>query len=398
LVYRCDVHALAAEAKAKAAFDARLHASQPGSMKLASTRHSVRESTKRVAPSPSVPNPPAPRKPTFVDGVEVAGPGPDTTPSFRAKVQFLLELLDPDVASWWKSNRILGILRSRKTTGWVFWRSTSVSSAENGRPVVIVDEGSTAAEAAEAIVHELRHGHAADSAAALFAQDDVQRGDTVKKFQELRVQAFREAADQAATLAEAYYAGIASISTTGDVIIAIGDVAEDGPQWRQLWSLFPLLGNLPIGAIVIKVGDHLVNLPKKTAKLLEKLTDSERKQIIKAVKNAKDKREAEAQVKREVLKAVGDRQVHHAISATVHEALEEHPILRGKYKLRDKRFETLAHSYEAHSGWQEWHRELDKRVAEWINRHRDATEEVFEAWLREQYNHPALKQRFPSGF
>ena len=62
--------------------------------------------------------------------------------------------------------------------------------------------------------------------------------------------------------------------------------------------------------------------------------------------------------------------------------VEEHKNLRGKFRPRDKRFESLAIDYEAHHGYEEWHRQLDKEVVDWIRDNRDATEATFEAWLR----------------
>ena len=43
------------------------------------------------------------------------------------------------------------------------------------------------------------------------------------------------------------------------------------------------------------------------------------------------------------------------------------------------------------------HRELDKEIVQWIERHKKATPEQFEAYLRRLYNRPDLKKRFPGG-
>jgi hypothetical protein len=108
---------------------------------------------------------------------------------------------------------------------------------------------------------------------------------------------------------------------------------------------------------------------------------------------AKTDDEAAAIVAREIAKHVGDRQIHHAISDAVHKALEEHKFLRGKYQLRDNRFETLAVEYAAHHGYEDWHRKLDKQVVDWLQKNDDATEASFEAWLRSRYDKPDLKSR-----
>jgi hypothetical protein len=90
-------------------------------------------------------------------------------------------------------------------------------------------------------------------------------------------------------------------------------------------------------------------------------------------------------------------QLHHAISKKVHDELERHPLLRGKFKYRDKRFASRAIDEDAHKGYQTWHRNHDEEIAEWIKRKRDATPEQFEAKLREYYGSDDLKRRFPMG-
>jgi hypothetical protein len=91
-------------------------------------------------------------------------------------------------------------------------------------------------------------------------------------------------------------------------------------------------------------------------------------------------------------------QLHHPISKTIHEALEKHPILKGKYKARDPRFVTRAADKDAHNGYQHWHINIDKEVANWIRTHKGATPEAFEAYLRGLYSKPPLSTKFPNGF
>jgi hypothetical protein len=57
----------------------------------------------------------------------------------------------------------------------------------------------------------------------------------------------------------------------------------------------------------------------------------------------------------------------------------------------------MAIDYEAHHGYEGWHRELDNEVATWIERNKTATEETFETWLRWRYSRRDLKWRFPNG-
>jgi RHS repeat-associated protein len=90
-------------------------------------------------------------------------------------------------------------------------------------------------------------------------------------------------------------------------------------------------------------------------------------------------------------------QNHHAISNPVHRALQQHPNLRGAYTARDPRFVTQALDLDAHNGWQTWHRELDAEVATWIRNNQGATQQDFENYLRQRYNQPDLKKKFPNG-
>jgi hypothetical protein len=91
-------------------------------------------------------------------------------------------------------------------------------------------------------------------------------------------------------------------------------------------------------------------------------------------------------------------QWHHIISKMVWYALEKHPVLGGKYSYRDPRFVARAKDLKAHCGWQDWHRDLDKEIAAWIEQNEKATAQQFEAYLREVYARPELQLRFPNGF
>ncbi len=201
----------------------------------------------------------------------------------------------------------------------------------------------------------------------------------------------------ASALAELYVGSIATLSPTGDIVFTLGDLAENGSRWSQLVSVLPLLGHLPVAAIVLKVGKRKVRIRKHFARLLEHLTEAERKSILTEVGTATSDKEAAEIVRRRVARLVDERQIHHAISDEVYNALEEHKRLKGKYRLRDERFETLAKDFESHHGYQGWHRDLDLQVAEWIKRHRSADEATFEKWLRWRYREPDLSKRFPSG-
>ena len=329
------------------------------------------------------------------DGVEIAGPGPETMDSFRAKVQKALETLDPKVAGWWRANSIQGLVRSREA--W-FWQFDHYSYMDGDRPIVVVDNDLTAGQTAQAIISEVTNGWFADSIGAYYKRyDQFSRTLDFKEFQAWQQRAAGEAAQLASALAELYVGSIATLSPTGDIVFTLGDLAENGSRWSQLVSVLPLLGHLPVAAIVLKVGKRKVRIRKRFARLLEHLTEAERKSILTEVGTATSDKEAAEIVRRRVARLVDERQIHHAISDEVYNALEEHKRLKGKYRLRDKRFETLAKDFESHHGYQGWHRDLDLQVAEWIKRHRSADEATFEKWLRWRYREPDLSKRFPSG-
>ncbi len=90
-------------------------------------------------------------------------------------------------------------------------------------------------------------------------------------------------------------------------------------------------------------------------------------------------------------------QLHHAISKKVHTACEDHAELAGKYTNRDPSLVTQAVDEAAHRGYQTWHRELDAEVVKWLGDNSDATQDQFETWLRNRYNQPDLRERFPDG-
>jgi len=91
-------------------------------------------------------------------------------------------------------------------------------------------------------------------------------------------------------------------------------------------------------------------------------------------------------------------QNHHVISRPIFKVLKEHPTLGGLYEERDERFKARAKDEESHCGYQKWHREVDKEVIKWLEDFRRATRQQFENFLREIYNRPEMRARFPHGF
>ncbi len=91
-------------------------------------------------------------------------------------------------------------------------------------------------------------------------------------------------------------------------------------------------------------------------------------------------------------------QNHHVISRPIAKQLKEHKILRGLYEPRDKRFIAKAKDEKSHCGYQQWHRDVDKEVVEWLKDHDKATPEEFMKLLRDIYNRKEMLERFPNGF
>ena len=90
-------------------------------------------------------------------------------------------------------------------------------------------------------------------------------------------------------------------------------------------------------------------------------------------------------------------QEHHLISRPIARALSKHFTLKGLYTPRDSRFVAQARDEQAHCGYQQWHRDVDKEVIGWLKTNPKATPQTFMAKLRDIYSRPSLKERFPDG-
>jgi len=53
---------------------------------------------------------------------------------------------------------------------------------------------------------------------------------------------------------------------------------------------------------------------------------------------------------------------------------------------------------QSHCGYQQWHRDVDNEVIDWLRRNPKATHQQFMDKLREIYSRPDMKARFPHGF
>lgn len=91
-------------------------------------------------------------------------------------------------------------------------------------------------------------------------------------------------------------------------------------------------------------------------------------------------------------------QQHHLISRRIAKGLSRHPTLKGLYEPRDSRLVSRAKDEQSHCGYQEWHRNVDEEVVNWLEQFPQATPKQFMDKLREIYGRPEMKARFPNGF
>ncbi len=237
---------------------------------------------------------------TYVDGVEVAGPGPGTTDSFRAKVQKALEILDPDIARWWKAPSVDALVRSRRA--W-FWNRVS-SHMEGDRPIVVVDDSYTSGQTAQAIISEVTSGWAAHSIGASYKGYRFGRTQNIDKWRRWQKDSAVEAAQLASVLAELYVSGIASVNPAGELVVTIDDIERNGLRWDQLLNVLPYIGTVAVAAIVIKVGGRTIRIPRGLARRFKQLTKKQQDDLIRRAAAA-DPKDVENVVRRGVDSIVG---------------------------------------------------------------------------------------------
>jgi hypothetical protein len=239
--------------------------------------------------------------PTFKDGAEVAGPGPATTSSFQDKVQLALELIDVEVAQWWKQSG--GVIRSRSATGWwTFYRRNHESFMEGGRPVIVVDENYTVGQAAEAIDYEAKHGRA-ESMKPHFTEYWLHHKETAERFHQLQTERFKEGAAFAGWAAEAYYNTIGSLTPAGDVVVTVNDAAENGLRWDHFLILLPLMSHFRKGVkkLIIQLPrGRQLQLSGDVIDRLIKLSPTDRAALIAKARAAKTEEEGLAIIERGV--------------------------------------------------------------------------------------------------
>jgi hypothetical protein len=141
--------------------------------------------------------------------------------------------------------------------------------------------------------------------------------------------------------------------------------------------------------------------PKQASEILARLEQlaAQAKVVEEASQKAEEEFQAETQSSADCSEpAQCTGQLHHIISKRIADALEGHDTLKGHYTARDPRFVSRAADKKSHCGYQEWHRKVDAEVVAWLKKFRDATPKQFEDFLREIYNRPLMRARFPNGF
>ena len=251
-------------------------------------------------------------EPERPDATETAGLGPLTSKAFREKVQLALHVLDPRVARWWKAPSVAGYVRARDATSWhAAWRFNAFSQMNGDQPIITVDMHFTAGETAQAIIREVADGWFADSIGAYYRKYKFATSDAIEEFRKWQLGAATEAARLASVMAELYYNSLASLTPGGDLVVTINDLSEDQPWWQKLISILPLLGHLPVGTIVLKLGKRTIEVPKALVRKFESLGAKERSELIKRARSAATDGDARTIIERglENVKAVPDHHI-----------------------------------------------------------------------------------------
>lgn len=240
---------------------------------------------------------PEPQAATEDNSVELAGPGPETSSSFRQQVQDVLDLLNADVARWWR--REGGIVRARAASSWTtFLLANEKVAVEDGRPIVIVDENYDAALTAAAILRGVvRFGPFRD----LFQRDWIARHDVASRFRAAQQERFKEAAGTAGTIAELYVSSISSVTPSGEVVVTVEELARDGFRWEHLLIALPFMAVFRRGAKSLKIklpGGEEVRLSGKLLERLRGVSPARRRAIMKKALKARRRKEAIAIIKR----------------------------------------------------------------------------------------------------
>jgi hypothetical protein len=223
---------------------------------------------------------------------EVAGPGPDVSLSFKTKVRYVLELLDPAICRWWHAPSVEGLIQSRDAWG---PRRNVMSYVEKDRPIVVVDQTFNAGDTALAIIDEATSGLFADSIGVHLRKYKIGRSRNPDEFAAWRKESAKEAAAEAAVIAELYYGALASLTPAGDLIVTIDDVDRNGVSLSHALILLPgmALFRGKIKGFVLKIaGGKQLRVSGELLKKLGKLPKETLEKLVAKVRRAKTQKDA----------------------------------------------------------------------------------------------------------
>jgi hypothetical protein len=142
-------------------------------------------------------------------------------------------------------------------------------------------------------------GDAGTRAGEMFRRNSTRDRDAVDVYVDWQNEAFADAAQEAALLAELYYGNLATFTTGGDLIVTVDDVAENGLRWQQLFVLLPFVGMVFRGLKSIKLrirkGSKVaseITIPSELGDKLAVMPAEKRKELLGKAVKAKDEKEA----------------------------------------------------------------------------------------------------------
>lgn len=242
-----------------------------------------------IRPTPAVSIQPQ-LPPLEVGRLELAGTGPETTQSFRDKVQAALEVLDVQVAEWWGVPSGGGLVRPSDANTWRYGGQIKYySMLDNNRPILFVDQSFTAGQTAEKIVSETRSGLFAAAMGMHYQRHEFAPGDApreLKRWLELR---FTEPTGYASVLAELVASASPESGPSGEAVVRLTGAAKNELSWQQFLRVLPLLSHVFKGsqAITVNVGGHTLMLPMSVSRDLAKMGTTQRTAVMaRAVKAA----------------------------------------------------------------------------------------------------------------
>ena len=152
-------------------------------------------------------------------------------------------------AEVWKTEG--GIVRSRDASG---WRKDYFTERIDGRPVITVDQSYTAGDTVLAILEEA-YSSRANAIRSEMLRRWISGDGAAARLQEIQTQAYKDAAAEAAVIAELYYGAPASLTPGGDLVVTLDDIDRNGLSLSHALILLPAMARLGKkgGGLVLKI-------------------------------------------------------------------------------------------------------------------------------------------------